>query len=354
MESKHFTSYQTESELKAKYSSLFHEFGKDADKMAAINVEYKKAIEALKKPSQVNPLLEFKVQAVRANNWTSFYPEKRGQQVIDDYGEELASDIAELSNSEHVSGAAIADYEARYKRLFSSWLSAKSNCFSVMITGPSGFNNRKHAKANRSEERHYEIFREWRERAKKAIIRKAQPAKTNESELERYKAELATLQKNQEMMKSSNAIIRNAKGNDCTDKLIKLGMKEKTAKTIQQLNWLGSYGFPAYELTNNNTNIKRIQQRIKELELKEVARVEMGEIKYSFDGGTMVINYEADRIQIMFNSRPTTEELSQWKAKGLSSFNWSPSNSCWQRKITGNAYYATKQMFKDMNLKEIN
>ena len=32
-------------------------------------------------------------------------------------------------------------------------------------------------------------------------------------------------------------------------------------------------------------------------------------------------------------------------AKGLTSFNWSPSNNAWQRKITTNAIWATEKMF---------
>ena len=353
MESKYFSQCNIESDIKAAYSSLFKQFGKNPDTMATINIQYKEAIELLKQPKTINPLLQFKVQAVRANNWTSFYPEKRGEQVINDYGEELAQDIAELSKDENVSGQAISDYEARYKRFFSSWLSAKSNCFSVVITGPSGFNNRRHSKANRSEERHYQIFREWRERAKRAIVRKAQPVKTFESELERYKSELGAMKKMQDLMKVCNAIIKKAKGKDCTEALMAAGLKDKSAKSIQQPDHCGRIGFASYQLTNNLANIKRVEQRIKELELKEVARVEMGEIKYSFDGGTMVINYEADRIQIMFNNRPSAEELIKWKEKGLSSFNWSPSNSCWQRKITGNAHHAVRQMFIGMNLKAI-
>ena len=353
MENKYFAQCNNESEIKTTYASLFKQFGKDADTMASINDQYKAAIETLKQPQQVNPLLQFKVQAVRANNWTSFNPQKRGEQVINDYGEELASDIAELSKDENVSGSAIADYEERYKRFFSSWLNAKSNCFSVMITGPSGFNNKRHSKANRSEERHYQIFREWRERAKRAIVRKAQPVKTFESELERYKSELEGMQKTQELMKACNVIIKKAKGKDCTTELIAAGLKEKYAKSIQEPDHCGRIGFASYQLTNNLANIKRVEQRIKELEAKEAARVETGEKRFSFNGGEMVINYEADRIQIFFDNRPTTEELAAWKQKGLSSFNWSPSNKCWQRKITGNAHFAVRQMFIGHNLTEI-
>ena len=136
-----------------------------------------------------NPLQDFKQRAIWAHNWTSFSPERSGEQMIQDYGTELTADIEELK-SKGIDEANISDYTARYKRFFSSWIGAKSNCFNTMITGSSGVNVRKHEKANRSEQRHYEVFREWRERAKKAIIRKSLPAKTFSSELERYRNEL--------------------------------------------------------------------------------------------------------------------------------------------------------------------
>lgn len=277
-------------------------------------------------------------KAIRAHNWTSFSPEKRGEQMIKDYSEELTEDLEELYKNELVSYESIIDYKNRYERLFTSYLGAKSNCFSVMITGGSNFNTRKHAKANRSEDRHYEIFREWRIRAKKAIVRKAQPVKTFVSELDRYKVELAGMQRNHDLMKQGNKLIAAVKkeGKDISKELM-------TLLNINQFNaeWAMKWGFG---LQNNNTNMKRVEARIKELEAKENMREVNPITKYTFDGGEMIINYEIDRIQIIFNSRPTSAELTEWKGKGLNTFNWSPSAMAWQRKITANAMYCIKHM----------
>ena len=92
--------------------------------------------------------------------------------MIKEYGQELTQDLQVL-REKGITEEIVFDYETRYKKFFSIYLGAKSNTFSAMITGPARFNNRKHEKANRGEQRHYEIFREWRERAKKAIVRKA-------------------------------------------------------------------------------------------------------------------------------------------------------------------------------------
>lgn len=276
-------------------------------------------------------------KAVQAHNWTSFSPEKRGSQMIKDYSEELTNDLTELKN-DGANDEAIEDYKARYERLFSSYLGAKSNCFSAMITGPAKFNTRRHEKANRSEERHYEIFREWRIRAKKAIVRKAKPPITYLSELERYRSDLEGMQRNHELMKEGNKRIKEAlkQGVNIDEYLtVTFGIKP------HMLDWTMKWGFG---LTNNNANMKRVEQRIKELEAKEAKRSETPESEFLFEGGKIVMNYEADRIQIFFDSRPNSEELAQWKQKGLNSFNWSPSNACWQRKITGNAIWSTKRM----------
>lgn len=290
-------------------------------------------------------LQHLKEKAIRSYYWTSFSPEKRGEQLIKDYSEELTSDIEELTK-EGAGEESINDYKARYERLFSSYLHAKSGTYSAMITGPANFNPRKHAKANRSEERHYEIFREWRIRAKKAIIRKSQPAKTFTSELDRYRSELESMKKNHELMKEGNKRIAQAKktGEDLTQYLT-----ETFSIPSHMIDWTMQWGFG---LQNNNANMKRVEQMIKVLEQKETLRESSPITNYTFDGGTMIINYEIDRIQIIFNTRPTPQELTSWKNKGLKSFNWSPSQSAWQRKITPNAIGTVKRMLP--NIQKVN
>jgi hypothetical protein len=279
--------------------------------------------------------LEGKAKSAYRN--ISFSPERRGEQMIKDYSEELAADMEELKTG-GANDESISDYKARYERLFSSYLHAKSNTFSVMITGGSNFPVRRHAKANRSEEKHYELFREWRTRAKKAIIRKAQPVKTFVSELDRYRAELAGMQRNHELMKEGNKRIKAAK---VTGENLTQYLTETFNIAPHMIDWTVKFGFG---LQNNNANMKRVEGRIKELEAKEGMREENPITKYTFDGGEMIIDYEIDRIKILFATRPTKEELTAWKAKGLNTFNWSPTHSAWLRKITPNALRSVKQM----------
>ena len=291
--------------------------------------------EILKPEPAILQHLEWKAKAAHRN--TSFSPERRGEQMIKEYSEELTGDIEELKTG-GASDESISDYKTRYERYFSSYLGAKSNCFSVMITGGSNFPVRRHEKANRSEQKHYEIFREWRQRAKKAILRKAKPAATYKSELERYRAELAAMQRNHELMKEGNKRISKAKktGEDLTQYLT-----ETFGIAPHMIEWTMKFGFG---LQNNNANMKRVEDMIKTLEQKEAMKEENPITKYTFEGGYLLVNYEVDRLQVFFDGRPTPEELAAWKAKGLNSYNWSPTAKAWQRKITPNAMYHVKNM----------
>ena len=279
-----------------------------------------------------NPLENYKQKAISAHNWTSFSPERRGEQMIKEYGQELTQDLQEL-REKGITEEIVFDYETRYKKFFSSYLGAKSNTFSAMITGPARFNNRKHEKANRSEQRHYEIFREWRERAKKAIIRKSLPAKTFSSEVERYRADLESMKKNHELMKEGNKRIKQALKdmiNIDTYLIETFGIKP------HMLEWTMRWGFG---LTNNNANIKRVEQRIKELEAKEEKATTTGSESVNYNTFELIYNYEIDRMQIKHASKPASEVISLLKHHG---FKWSPSQGVWQRQITANAKWTLK------------
>lgn len=285
----------------------------------------------------MNHLQHLEQKAIQAHRWTSFSPEKRGPQMIKDYGEELNSDLSELE-SKGVSSEDLEKYKSKYITLFTCYLNAKSNCFSSMITGPANFPVRKHEKTKRAEQKNYENFRQWREKAKKAIIKKLEPAKTFASELERYRSQLEDMKINHELMKEGNKLIKQALKDG-------VNIDDYLTQTFQikphMLEWIMKFGFG---LSNNNANMKRVEQRIKELEAKEFNRTNTNANEFTFEGGTLVFNYELDRLQIFFNSRPSKDELNEWKSKGLNSFNWSPSNNCWQRKITPNAIWSTKRM----------
>jgi len=277
----------------------------------------------------LNDLLE---KAKRAHNWTSFDPDKRGTQIINDYSEELTKDLQYLKDN-NISEESINDYESRYRKLFSSWINAKSNCTSAMITGPANYNMKRHDKTQRSEQRNYELFREWRERAKKAIVRKSQPIKTFISELERYRQELESMKKNHELMKEGNRRIKQA----LKDKVnIDNYLIETFSIQPHMLEWTMKFGFG---LQNNLANIKRVEDRIKTLEKKEELKNSVLSNEQMFNGFSVIQNFEIDRLQIKHDNKPNAETITLLKSNG---FKWSPRQGVWQRQLTQNAIYSLK------------
>lgn len=286
--------------------------------------------------AQPGILDSFSNAARLAYYWTSFSPDKRGEQLINEFSNQLDEDIKELA-AESISSETINDYTERYKRLFGSWLSAKSRCASSMITGPANFNVRRAEKANRSEENHYKVFQEWRIRAKKAITRKAKPVKTFLSEIDRYKAELESMKANHEKMKEGNKRILQARktGEDITQYLTDVfGIRP------HMIEWTLKFGFG---LANNSANMRRVEQRIKDMEAKESRANTIGQKEFLFDGVKVIYNHEADRIQIQHDTKPAQEVIYSLKSNG---FRWSPSAGVWQRQLNSNGIWAAERVLK--------
>jgi hypothetical protein len=164
-------------------------------------------------------------------------------------------------------------------------------------------------------------------------------------ELNKAKSDLALAEKNQILYKSVNAAIRSKK--DVLEKLVKLGFTEPKAKELIEPDRFNRVGIPAYMLTNNNANIKRLKDRVLMLETKWKGANQTEVEEYEFDGGTFILNYDIDRVQIDYDSKPDNATLAKLKQNG---WNWSPTNSAWQRKITpqaiSNAIYLTRAVKK--------
>lgn len=283
-------------------------------------------------------LSKFTEAARRAHYHTSFSPEKRGAQTVEIYSQELAEDLELIKSL----GGNPTEYQEKFERFFSAWLSAKSNCISSMITGPSNFPTRRAEKANKSEHNRYLEFEAFRknavERLKKAIRREE---RANTDPIEEIKRKIQKGEQNQEMMKAINKIVRKTGVTDAFkyDLLQQLGLKREHAIELVQPDRYGRFGFPSYTLTNNLARIRNDQDRLKVLEARanaETKEKEMGE------GIRVVENTEADRLQIFFPGIPPEETRAKLKKNG---YKWSRFGGCWQRQLTSNAKESLKQIF---------
>ena len=108
----------------------------------------------------------------------------------------------------------------------------------------------------------------------------------------------------------------------------------------------GTDQLPPYVLANSNQNIKSIEDRLKTLE--RMNKIESG--GYYFDNGEIKFDKEDMRVKIYFDEKPDEKTRSDLKSHG---YKWSPRNMAWQRKLTPDAIYMTKHLFKDIGSLEI-
>lgn len=111
---------------------------------------------------------------------------------------------------------------------------------------------------------------------------------------------------------------------------------DKLISDVQYHPWDRS-PYPAFALSNNSAEIRRLKGRIQKLtEAKE-----LGYQGWEFDGGRVVPNEENNRLQIFFDEIPSPELRRELKGQG---FRWARSEGAWQRQLTDNAIYAAKQI----------
>jgi len=84
--------------------------------------------------------------------------------------------------------------------------------------------------------------------------------------------------------------------------------------------------FPGYALTNNSANIRRMKERLAQIETQP-----QRETREREEQGIQIIeNAEENRIQLIFPGKPDEEIRSILKSCG---FRWSPYNGAWQRQL---------------------
>lgn len=260
----------------------------------------------------------------RAHSGTSFSPERRAVSYVRDYSQMLASDLEEL-------GENTGNYKEKFIQKFSAWMSAKSNCLSSMIAGPSNFPVRRAEKANNAEHARYEDFMQWRDKYFTAVNRK--PRLPFSQDLEEAERKLVTLEAYQETVKDLGKLIRKLKTDDETV-IVKAGLEQGfSADLLGRIDFYGGkWRVPSFILTNNNARIKDTKQKIADLERRISTQDNWEDLH--FDGGYITVS--DDRLKIFHETKPEQEIRDFLKKRG---FRWSPNWGCWCRRLTPNALY---------------
>lgn len=286
-----------------------------------------------------NKSLINKTLADRSHMGTSFDPEKRAEQEISGFVQDVQNvydNLKRYAKTPAQKALLIEEmqkFQAGYAQKYNEKLAAHGRTISSFITGGSKFPTRRAEKANASYDKRFQEMLDWKDRAEKTIIRKLKGEAIEEAggEVPLLEKKLKDLEKLQEMMVEANKIIRKKvelgiEGDSKLKQLVSLGFSEQRARELLTEDFAGRKGF-SYHLQNNNQEIHRLRDRIAQLQRKEVTETR----EFEFTDGHILDNQEDDRVQIFFDQKPSQDIISKLKGEG---WHWSPSIGAWQRKRT--------------------
>lgn len=155
--------------------------------------------------------------------------------------------------------------------------------------------------------------------------------------IEKLKAKLSSLEREKEGLKQINVLV---KKND-VDGLKAMGLSEQTI--LKLFNPQFSYerpGVPAWRITNLSSNMRRVRDRIAEIERlhtdSEIVEITANDFKVFEDTAD-------NRICFKFDGKPEESVRSQLKSNG---FKWSPSRGLWVRQLNTAGRYAAISLAK--------
>jgi hypothetical protein len=150
--------------------------------------------------------------------------------------------------------------------------------------------------------------------------------------IEKLKAKIAEAIARQDFMKAGNKIVKSKK----------LTIEQKTEQLkaaghctlILQPDFCGRIGYADYELTNNNANIRRMKQRLEQLEKALINAIEVGDTEQEYPDLNLIVRHARtiNRIQFIFGKKPSLQIRTLLKSHG---FHWAPSEGAWQRHLNG-------------------
>lgn len=258
---------------------------------------------------------------------------------------DLADKVAEKKPEEAERVYRLAErYSKKMAEYFNKESSIGMMCPSVMISGAGNFPIKKKEKQVAAWDRNHQFYTEVQDILGKIenILYGREIIKSDDDRaIEKLEEKLEDMKKLQEQMKTANKAIR-LKDTEAGDDLLReMGYSEEAIKELRTPDYLGMLGYPNYELSNNNANIHRIEERIKRLKTVK----EKGNSEQEYRTFKVVENTEAMRYQIIFDGKPDAEIRNLLKSNG---FKWAPSQGAWQRQLTPNGKYALNRVVEKL------
>lgn len=239
----------------------------------------------------------------------------------------------------------------RYSRYLANWKNTGFQidmmCPSVMICGPSNYPVRKHEKQMQRMDTHmkeYDRINDIPKQIQDILYGKEIIKSSDDDAIEQLQTKVDNLTAELEQNKEMNKHFRKFG----TMK----GFARITEEQATQMDFdISSLHFdkvpcPSYHLTNLRQKIKATKDRLARIQrLKTQAETKVKEDQYNSNICKVVENAELMRIQLLFDGKPSENIRNILKSNG---FRWSPSEMAWQRQLTDNARYTTKQVLKQL------
>ena len=197
---------------------------------------------------------------------------------------------------------------------------------SVLIAGPANFPVRAKEKQNAASDRNMEEFQYIQGLLDKIRSTGMGGISADDPQaVSKLEKKLEKLEASQELMKAVNAYYRKHGTLDGCPHLTERGIENLKADMASGWHY-EKKPFQSWQLSNNNAEIRRLKGRIEEL----TRHKEAAYVGWEFDGGTVEINREANRLQIFFEGKPDAAVRDELKSNG---FRWSPKAEAWQRQL---------------------
>lgn len=309
---------------------------------------------------------------VDAGRWTYSDPDATAQRNKTSYENNMIANVYQILNFAKDEDAALAEklaieFVQGYKTRYEKCLYADSRCASSFITGGSNFPVARMQKRNNIAQKRTEellSFGEWKMKKIKNTLQPTMIKSADEMAIVKLEEKLKGLEGLQLVMKSFNKVIKkwqktNSLENNEDVKALRAELKninpnEKLINEAITPNYMGRLGFASFELTNNNATIRNTKKRLEKLkaDAEMAAKIENGEMEvreYLFDDGKVLYNYEAQRVQILFDGMPSEEIRVALKKI---SCRWSPKNSAWQMHLKEWNYRRAVETIKELYCKE--
>ncbi len=267
------------------------------------------------------------IVAEAKNTFTAFYKRFGAYLAGSQKQKEFDSNFTEDLNEEQK--AYLLEREAKWKQLvetaYNDELRRRASFVPVTVAGPARYDSKK---MNKRVDKMMQAASDWHEKMN-AFLENTEKQLQNLASLEKVledyrngvnpdpissddpnareklEAKLEYLKKRHEQMKEAN----------------KQAKKEKKAPP-----------FADYKISYARADIKRYEKRLEQI--KKLAE-DQNLKDFSFEGGKVVANYDAVRVQIFFDEKPGEEIIARLKSRG---FHWAPSIKAWQRKLNNRAY----------------